>query len=137
MAEDGIPPKPLPEPTPVTEPFWSGLREGRVRIQYSPSSDRYIFYPRLLAPRTLADDLEWRDVSGEGVLYTYTIAEQPVAPPWRDSVPQFLVVVELDEGPRLSSELVGIEASDIEIGMRVKPVFEHHESVTLLKYTKA
>src|ERR1700739_2729630 len=62
--------KPMAGPTPVTSCFWDGVREHKVRIQYSPSADRYIFYPRILAPGTLADDLEWREVSGAGTLYT-------------------------------------------------------------------
>jgi len=59
-------PRPMPEPTPVTEPFWSALREHRIRIQYSPSAGRYVFYPRVRAPGTLADDLEWRNIGGLG-----------------------------------------------------------------------
>jgi hypothetical protein len=40
--------KPMPEPTPVTKPFWDGLREHKVKIQYSPSAEKYIFYPDTL-----------------------------------------------------------------------------------------
>jgi uncharacterized protein len=131
--------KPMPEPTPVTKPFWDGLREHKVKIQYSPSAEKYIFYPRILAPGTLADDLEWREVSGAGTLYTFTVADRPTAPPWADALPQFLAIVELDEGPRLSSELVGAAPDALRVGMRVKPVFEDHpdEGVTLLKFTPA
>ncbi|MEO9223209.1 MAG: OB-fold domain-containing protein, partial [Mycobacteriaceae bacterium] len=98
--------KPFPEPTPVTKPFWDSLREHRIEIQYSPSSDEYVFYPRVLAPRTLADDLEWREITGLGTLYTYTVADRPTAPPWADSLPQILAVVQWDVGPRLSTEMV-------------------------------
>lgn len=131
--------KPLPEPTPLSQPFWDGLAERKVRVQYSPSADSYVFYPRVLAPRTLADDLEWREISGEGTLYTFTVADKPTAPPWTDSLPQLLAVVELDEGPRLSTEMVNVEPSALTIGMRVKPVFEDHpeQAVTLLKYEPA
>ena len=131
--------KPMPEPTPVTKPFWDGLREHKVKIQYSPSAEKYIFYPRVLAPGTLADDLEWREVSGAGTLYTFTVADRPTAPPWADALPQFLAIVELDEGPRLSSELVDVRPDALRVGMRVQPVFEDHpdEGVTLLKFTAA
>ena len=66
--------KPMPVKTPVSAPFWDALAEHKIRIQYSPSSEEYVFYPRILAPRTLADDLEWREISGAGTLYTFTIA---------------------------------------------------------------
>ena len=98
--------KPMPEPTPVSAPFWEALAERRIRIQYSPSSDEYVFYPRTLAPRTLAGDLEWREISGDGTLYTFTVARRPTAPFWADRVPQLLAVVQWDEGPRLTTELV-------------------------------
>jgi uncharacterized OB-fold protein len=131
--------KPMPEPTPVTEPFWNALREHKIRIQYSPSSDRYVFYPRVLAPRTLADDLEWREISGEGTLYTFTVADRPTAPPWADSLPQLLAIVEWDEGPRLSTEMVNVDPSELRVGMRVKPVFCDYpdNDITLLRYEPA
>ena len=136
MAEPTSGPKPMPEPTPVSAPFWDALREHRIRIQYSPSAGRYVFYPRLLAPGTLADDLEWREISGRGVLYTFTVADRPTAPPWADALPQLLAVVEWDEGPRLSTELMNVDPSQLRVGLRVRPVFcdypEH--GVTLLRY---
>ncbi|CAN5532856.1 hypothetical protein BH10ACT9_BH10ACT9_42660 [soil metagenome] len=95
--------KPMPVKTPVSAPFWDALAEHTIRIQYSPSSDEYVFYPRILAPRTLADDLEWREISGAGTLYTFTIAQRPVSPHFAADVPQLLAVVQWDEGPRFST----------------------------------
>ena len=131
--------KPMPEPTPVTKPFWDGLREHKIRIQYSPSADRYVFYPRILAPGTLADDLEWREVSGAGTLYTFTVADRPTAPPWADALPQLLAIVELDEGPRLSSEMVDVAPEALRVGMRVKAVFHDQpgRDITLLRFAPA
>src|SRR3954462_15855919 len=128
---------PLPEPTPVSRPFWDAVREHKILIQYSLSTDRYVFYPRTLAPRTLADDLEWREIDGAGTLYTYTVARRPRGPPWAAHVPQLLGVVEWDlagQAPRVSTELVDVEPGDIRIGMRVSPVFCDEGDVTLLRY---
>ena len=91
MADQTLQP-PLPTPTDRTKPFWDGLREGKVRIQYSPSSEQWVFYPRSHAPLTLADDLEWREISGEGTLYTYTIARRPTAPDFASEAQQIIVV---------------------------------------------
>ena len=134
-----VPPKPMPEPTPATQPFWDALGRHTVVIQYSPSSDQYVFYPRVLAPGTLADDLEWREISGMGTLYTFTISDRPTAPPWADSLPQLLAVVEWDEGPRLSTEMVNVDPGDLFVGMRVKPVFCDYpdDDITLLRYEPA
>ena len=81
-----------PLPTPVSQPFWDALREHRILIQYSPSADRYVFYPRTLSPGSLADDLEWREIDGAGTLYTYTVARRPTGPPWAEKLPQVLAV---------------------------------------------
>ena len=83
--------------------------QHRIVIQYSPSSQAYVFYPRVRAPRTLADDLEWREISGMGTLYSYTVARRPVSPHFADAVPQLLAIVEWDEGPRFSTEMVNVE----------------------------
>jgi len=121
----------------VSQPYWDALREHRIRIQYSPSTGRYVFYPRTLAPGTLADDLEWREIDGAGTLYTYTVARRPTGPPWADKLPQLLAVVEWDVGPRVSTELVDVAPEDIRIGMRVAPVFCDEDGITLLKYRPA
>jgi uncharacterized OB-fold protein len=132
-------PKPMPEPTPTSKPYWDALREHKIRIQYSPSGDQWVFYPRVVAPRTLADDLEWREISGLGTLYTFTVADRPTAPQWADSLPQLLAVVEWDEGPRLSTEMTNIDPGDLVVGMRVKPVFDDDPNggPTMLRYEPA
>jgi hypothetical protein len=128
----------MPEPTPAARPFWAGLAEGRIVIQYSPSADRYVFYPRVLAPGTLADDLEWREVSGDASLYSFTVARRPTAPGWAERLPQLIAIVELAEGPRLTSELVNVKPDEIAIGMPLRPVFSTDEnSQTLLKFEPA
>ena len=138
MATDELRP-PLPTPIDRTQPFWDALREHRVKIQYSPSSDQWVFYPRSHAPLTLQTDLEWREISGEGTLYTYTIARRPTAPDFAGEEPQIIAVVELDEGPRLTSTLVNVAEDQICIGMRVRPSFEDvpGTETTLLRYEPA
>ncbi|HKI39643.1 MAG: OB-fold domain-containing protein [Mycobacterium sp.] len=130
---------PIPEPTPVSQPFWDALARHRILVQYSPSLQRHVFYPRALAPGTLADDLEWREIDGAGTLYTFTIARRPTGPPWVDALPQLLAVVQWDAGPRVSTELVDVDPSDVRIGMRVEPVFYDlpETGITLLKYRPA
>jgi uncharacterized protein len=130
---------PVPEPTETTQPFWDGLRQGRLVIQYSPSADQWVFYPRVLAPGTLADDLEWREITGAGQVYTYSIGRRPTAPPWAGRVPQIIAVVAVDEGAHIPTELVGVEPDDVTVGMRVRPVFERAAdgATVLLKFRPA
>jgi uncharacterized protein len=126
--------KPLPVATATSAPFWDGLRDHRVLLQYSPGAGSWVYYPRVLAPLTLADDLEWREVGGTGSVYTFTVAHRPTSPEWAEDVPQLLAVVEFDEGPRCTGELVNVRPERITVGMRVRPVFVDAGDVTLLKF---
>lgn len=116
--------KPLPIATPTTEPFWSGVREGQIRLQRCDDCGSWIWYPRSHCSSCLSRNLSWVDVSGRGTLHTFTLTRVPTAPFFADEMPQKLAVVELDEGVRLTSTLVGVEPDEIEIGMRLRPAFE-------------
>lgn len=131
--------RPLPVPTPTSQPFWDGLRQRRLLLQHSPSTGQWIYYPRNLAPGTLADDIEWREAAGTGVVYTFTVARRPTAPAWEGASPQLIAVVELDEGPKVTTELVGIAPEAVRIGLRVLAVFEDvpGSAVTLLRFAPA
>ncbi len=130
--------KPLPVPTPITRPFWEALAAGKVCIQRCDDCGAWVFYPRIRCACCLSDKLRWHEVSGEGTLYTFTIARQPTAPHFADETPQLLAVVELDEGVRVTTNLINVEEGEIRVGMRVKPCFDRvSEEVTLLKYQPA
>ena len=131
--------KPLPLATPTTAPFWEGLRRGELRLQRCAQCGTWVFYPRSNCPGCLSPELPWHTVAGTGRLHSFTIARVPTAPFFADEVPQLLALVELDEGVRVPSTLVGVAESEIAIGMRLAPVFERTgggESV-LLRFTKA
>ena len=131
--------KPLPIPTPTAKPFWDGLAEHTVRIQQCRACHRWIFYPRVTCPHCWAADLDWQEIPGTGTLYTFTICRKPTHPVFADEVPQLLAVVQLDEGPRLTSTLVNVKEGDIRIGMRLKPFFDDiaGRQVTMLRYQPA
>ncbi len=130
--------KPMPLPTPVTRPYWEGLAQGRIRIQRCEDCSAWVFYPRSHCTGCLSNRLSWHEVSGDATLYTFTVTRQPTAPFFADEVPQCLAVVELAEGIRLTSTLVDVVDTDIHIGMRLKPVFDHvSETITLLRFAPA
>ena len=130
---------PLPEATPVSAPFWQALTEHRILVQFSPSLGRYVFYPRTLAPGTLADDLEWREIDGS----RNGIHVHGGAPAYRPTVGRCGAADsrrrQWDVGPRFSTELVDVDPADVRIGMRVRPVFcdVADTGITLLKYRPA
>ena len=131
--------KPLPVPTPTSEPYWQGLRAHELRMQRCRACHKLVFYPRSNCSFCLSPDLEWERIEGNGTLYTFTIARRPTAPQFEDEVPQKIAIVELDEGPRITTTLVDIAPEDIKVGMRLKPVFDDvpGTDVTLLRYTPA
>ncbi len=120
---DAAKPRPLPVPTSITGPFWDAAREHRLVIQYDPEARAYQFYPRALAMATGKRNLEWREVSGKGSVYSYTVTH--VAPAgFEDRAPYALATVDLDEGVRMLAQLVNVAIDDVEIGMRVKVCWE-------------
>ena len=72
MAERDKQSRPAPTPTNITQPFWDGINQHRFLLQYDPEADKYQFYPRAISVHTGKQNLEWREVSGKGILYSYT-----------------------------------------------------------------
>ena len=130
--------KPLPEPSAVTRPFWDGLREGRLRLQRSRTTGQWVFYPRAVSPFGAGDELDWQDASGRGTVYSFTIARRPTAPQWEGETPYVIAIVELAEGPRLITNIVGCDPESVRIGMPVTAEFTAvTDEVTLLHFRPA
>lgn len=129
--------KPMPARTDISAPFWDGLKSGRVTLPRCRSCGHWIFYPRRHCDACWSHDLEWQDVSGAGSLYTYTLTRIPTLPDFADEMPQALAVVELDQGVRINTTLVGLAEDEIRVGMRLKPVFDQvgGDGTTLLRFT--
>ena len=131
--------KPYPVPTPDSRPFWNSLAEQKILLKHCRDCDCVFHYPRVTCPNCLSSDLDWKQASGQGTLYTYTISRRPTHPLFADEVPQFMAVVELEEGPRITSTLLNVPEDKIQIGMALTPVFEHNEKekITLLRFQPA
>jgi hypothetical protein len=131
-------PKPLPVPSRVTKPFWDAARQHRLSIQRCGACHEYIFYPRAICPHCASEDLSWTDVSGRATLYSYTIARKATARPWAEDVPYVIAIVELEEGPRMTSNIVGCPVDDVRIGMPLIASFDDvSDEITLVKFRPA
>ena len=126
--------RPQPRPTPTSEPFWAGLAAQQVRLQQCDDCAGWVYYPRSHWPHCLSPNLTWQDISGEGTLYSFTVAQQPTAPQFAGEEPQLIGVVELKEGVRLNTVMVNVSPEDLKVGMRVKPVFFQLADTTLLYF---
>ncbi len=116
--------RPRPEPTPTSRPFWEATARGEFMIQHCRRCDAYVFYPRINCTGCGSLELEWRPTSGRGSVYSYTVARRPTHPAFADRVPYVIAIVELEEGPRVTTNLVDCDPEKVKIGMPVRVVFE-------------
>ncbi len=117
--------KPLPRPTATSRPFWDAAKRHELMLQRCRVCNRFIYYPRDRCPNCLSDRLEWQKVSGRGTLYSYTIVRRAATRSFADK-PYVLAIVELDEGPRMTTNLEA-PVDHIKIGM---PVVAYFDDVT-------
>jgi uncharacterized OB-fold protein len=122
---DERPPKPRPAPTPDADsaPYWTAAHEGRLVIQRCITCDARQLYPR---DRCLVcrGPVEWIEASGRGSVYSYTVIRQNYSRPFRDWIPYVVALVDLEEGPRVMTNIVGCEPDAVHIGMAVRAQFE-------------
>jgi uncharacterized OB-fold protein len=110
----------------------SALAEGRLLLQRSASDGAYAFPPRTMAPGSGSDDLEWIAASGQGTVYSVTvISPKPPLEPYN------VVLVDLDEGPRVMSRVEGLAAAEVKIGMRVQARIGEHDGEPILLFDPA
>jgi uncharacterized OB-fold protein len=118
---DGWEPRPVPTVTPETREYWAKAAEGVLAIGRCPDCDLAFFYPRAYCPDCLAST-DLVAASGEGTVYSYTVPEQISG--WPEAAqPLVVTYVELDEGPRIVSNVVDCSPADVAIGDRVTVTF--------------
>jgi|SRR5580658_2049921 uncharacterized OB-fold protein len=130
--------KPLPVIDGESQPFWQAAREHRLAIMRCRDCGKHFFYPRELCPFCHRAAVEWVNASGRGKIYTFTIARRAAGPAFKADVPYVIALVELEEGPRLMTNIVTKEVDRIRIGQAVKAVFDDVTAdVTLVKFAPA
>ena len=108
-----------------SRPFWQAAKEGRLLIMHCRACDRPYFYPRRYCPRCWSDETEWREASGRGTVYTYSVVHQNPAPPFRDWCPYAVVLVDLEEGVRIMGNWDrAVELEKLAVGVPVEVAFE-------------
>ncbi len=119
--------RPLPHPiTPEARPYWDGARDGKLMIPKCRACGKAFLYPRVLCPACASRDIAWIQASGRGRLHTFAIAYQILNKAFRVKTPVILAMVELEEGPRLLTNLVGVapDPKALRCDMPVEVVFE-------------
>lgn len=110
--------RPFPQPDDVTQPFWDGIAEGKLRLQRCGGCGRCIFFPRAVCPHCMSAELEWVDASGRGTVHSVTVVHR--APPGFDDVPYPVALVDLEEGVRMMTRIVDVDPADVRIGQQVE-----------------
>ena len=127
--------KPLPRPTEDSAPYWEAAQRGTLCMQRCSECGHVRFPPSLLCPRCLSETAAWVRLSGRGTVFSWIVVHQSQHPAFNADTPYNVTIVELEEGPRLHTNLVGCRNDEIHIGLPVEVVFEKiNDEVTLPKF---
>lgn len=107
-----------------SEAYWRGAREGRLLLQSCRNCGAVQFPPRGQCARCWEADLEWTEASGEGAVESFTVVSRAPTPSFRDRVPYVVASVQLQEGVRMITNVIGDDALAVQIGDRVRVAFE-------------
>lgn len=130
---------PVPKPTPETQPFWDAAKQRKLMVQRCGDCNQHYFYPRPLCRYCLSRNIEWTEVSGRGRLHTFVINHRPPRT-YPVPAPFIIGIVELDEGPRVMTNIVGIDPDPrlLRCDMPVEVVFDEiTEEITLPRFRPA
>lgn len=131
--EDRI--RPIPDPDAAE--YYAGLREHRLLLKHCRDCGKAHFYPRELCPYCHGDALDWREASGDGEVYSFTIVRRP-PPAMKGREPYAVALVTLAEGPRMMAPLTGCPVEAVHIGQRVRIGFDRvDDDLTLPAFTAA
>jgi len=127
--------KPVPVPTPETQQYWDKAAEHELWLPYCETDEKFIFHPRSFCPICLSRDVVWKQLSGRGTLASFIINHRP-APGYEGEAPYVMALVELEEGPRLTANILEVEPSPeaVHVGMPLEVVFEDRGEITVPQF---
>ncbi len=103
----------------TSAPFWEGVKQHKLLLQYDTKAQRYQFFPRPISLYVNDSVLEWREAKGTGVLVAFTMTYFR-APGFEDEIPYLEGIVQLDEGPRIFAPITGAKYEALAVGMRMR-----------------
>ena len=131
---------PMPKfPEPDTEPFWEAAKNHELRYQVCDECGGIVFHPRRHCTHCPSLSLTWKTSKGEGVIYSYSVVRQNYHPAFHERLPYVIAWIDLDEGFRMLSNVVGVDdpATGVSIGQRVRVEWEDFEEASLPMFTPA
>jgi len=124
-AADPRPPKPRPAPVPDPDsaPYWQGGLEGRLMIQRCEDCSHAQLYGRDRCV-ICRGPVSWEEASGKGRVYSFTVIRQNYSRPFSTMIPYVVALVDLTEGPRVMTNIVGCDPDDVAVDLAVRARFE-------------
>jgi uncharacterized protein len=113
----------LPQVEDETRPYWEAAKQGRLLVKRCNACHAVHHYPRPFCPTCWSEDVEWQEVSGRGTLYTYSVVFRNDLAPFNEWGAYVPAIVELEEGPRLMTNIVDAEPSTLTVGMPVQVAY--------------
>jgi len=128
--------RPLPAPSPLTKPFWEGTRAHKLLLQRCRKCGVFRWTPQYLCTACHAEEYDWAETRGRGVIYAFTRVQRPASPAFE--APYVVAVVRLEEGPLMLTNIVGAEPGELAIGAPVEVRFEKaSDDITLYLFQPA
>ena len=115
------PPRIQPPHTEITRPYWEGCRAGELRLQQCGDCHRFQFYPRIICSHCGGEHLQWQAVTGRGRVASFTVVRRGISPAYQ--APYVVALIDLEEGPRMMSAVVGCEPEVVRVGAAVMVQF--------------
>lgn len=132
MSESKTPTRPLPRLNELdTKAFWQATKGKALRYQQCDDCGTVVFYPRRHCTGCTGGKLSWQVASGRGRIYTYSVVRQSYHPFFRGLAPYVVAWVDLDEGPRLVSNILVEDPQQVHIGQEVVLEWEEHEELCI------
>jgi uncharacterized OB-fold protein len=129
---------PLPQPSIETEQFWKAIQERRFVMPKCDACGTVSFPPTVACGNCAKTAFTWTEMSGRGKVYSFVVYHRVYHPAFKDKVPYVVAVVDLEEGPRIISNIVGIPIADVVCDMPVTVVYDDARDGYLIpKFTRA
>ena len=116
--------KPIPTPSEDSRPYWEATRNHELKLQQCRVCKAFRFPPAEVCPECTSDAYDWNPVSGKGRVFSFVIYHRAYHPGFQDEIPYVVGVIELDEGPRMLSNVVGCKPEEVRCDMPVEVAFE-------------
>jgi uncharacterized protein len=125
----------LPIQYPEEKPFWEAAKRHQLVLQRCDDCKKVLYPIGPTCPHCRSNRFTWQPMSGRGTVHNFVIYHKPWVPYYKDKVPYALVQVEIEEGPRLTTNLLGVPVSDVRIGIEVEATWEDlTDDVTRLQF---